>query len=321
MDLAALFRAEGIDVVEHGNWRARVRPGRFAPVGIMVHHTAAKGSDRGILDVLTNGRADLIGPLCTAMPAEDGRLHLISAGIANHAGFGSSVVLDEVKRDVAPRGRASSRGLRDNVVGNALFYGFEVDNDGVGQPYPPQQIATVVKASAALCRYHSWSANRVIHHGEWTRRKTDMSFTGDIRALVTQYLQRGGLPLAIAAQAAPPPVPPSHLYPPFPLPDGWYFGPRSGPRESVSGYYSHRDDLRAWQARMAQRGWRIAADGLYGDQTASVARAFQAEKGLAVDGLVGKQTWVAAFVAPLTGEVAQWDGSVRRTSPTSPSEP
>src|SRR5699024_5843488 len=79
--------------------------------------------------------------------------------------------------------------------------------------------------------------------------------------------------------------------PAFPLPRGWYFGPKSGPKQSVSGYYSHRSDLRRWQQRMKDRGWSITPDGLYGSRTASVARAFQKEKGLAVDSLIGNDTW------------------------------
>jgi len=90
------------------------------------------------------------------------------------------------------------------------------------------------------------------------------------------------------------------LAPKFPLPEGSYFGPKSGPVESVSGYFSHRDDLIVWQQRMRDRGWQITVDGLYGPNTSSVARAFQSEKGLTVDGLIGPQTWAAAWTAPIT---------------------
>lgn len=60
------------------------------------------------------------------------------------------------------------------------------------------------------------------------------------------------------------------------------------------------EDVRTWQARMAERGWAIQVDGIYGAQSASVARRFQAEKGLRVDGLVGIQTWNAAWQTPIT---------------------
>lgn len=88
--------------------------------------------------------------------------------------------------------------------------------------------------------------------------------------------------------------------PGFPLRGGWYFGPKSGPAASVSGYFSHREDLRRWQAQMRARGWAIGVDGLYGTETARVARAFQKEKGLSVDGLIGSATWAAAWNAPIT---------------------
>ena len=88
--------------------------------------------------------------------------------------------------------------------------------------------------------------------------------------------------------------------PKFPLPKGHYFGPKSGPKSSVSGYYSHRSDLKRWQQRMKDRGWSITPDGLYGPRTATVARKFQAEKKLAVDSLIGKNTWDAAWEAPVT---------------------
>lgn len=90
------------------------------------------------------------------------------------------------------------------------------------------------------------------------------------------------------------------LAPAFPLPAGWYFGPASGPQQSVSGYYSHNADLKVWQARMAARGWAISVDGYYGPQTQAVARAFQSQKGLTVDGLIGPVTWGAAWTTPVT---------------------
>lgn len=90
--------------------------------------------------------------------------------------------------------------------------------------------------------------------------------------------------------------------PAYPLPSGSYFGPRlplSNAR-SVSGYYSHRADLARWQSRMLQRGWDIRPDGLYGPQTAGVARGFQREKHLGVDSLIGPVTWRAAWESPIT---------------------
>lgn len=56
----------------------------------------------------------------------------------------------------------------------------------------------------------------------------------------------------------------------------------------------------AWQYRMHRRGWTIGVDDKYGPQSERVCRAFQAEKGLDVDGIVGPITWAAAWTAPVT---------------------
>lgn len=60
------------------------------------------------------------------------------------------------------------------------------------------------------------------------------------------------------------------------------------------------NDVRQWQQRMRDRGWRISVDGIYGPQSAEVARKFQKEKGLTVDSIVGPQTWRASWLAPIT---------------------
>lgn len=85
------------------------------------------------------------------------------------------------------------------------------------------------------------------------------------------------------------------LIPVFPLEAGSYFGPKSGPKESVSGYFRGRDDLRTWQHRMTELGYTLTVDGLYGPETEAVAREFQRSNGLTVDGLIGPATWDAAW--------------------------
>ncbi|WP_454051460.1 peptidoglycan recognition protein family protein [Cellulomonas sp. Marseille-Q8402] len=120
----------------------------------------------------------------------------------------------------------------------------------------------------------------------------------------TRVLLGGTTDASTPAPAAAPPVAtvvsPGVTAPGYPLPAGHCFGPREGPVWQHSGFYDHREDLRRWQQRMLERGWVIATDGLYGAQTNSVARAFQAEKSLAVDGLIGPSTWSAAWTAPVT---------------------
>ncbi len=59
-------------------------------------------------------------------------------------------------------------------------------------------------------------------------------------------------------------------------------------------------DVRRWQLRMRARGWPIGVDGVYGLESEAVCRQFQTDKGLMVDGVVGPETWHAAWVAPIT---------------------
>lgn len=154
-----------------------------------------------------------------------------------------------------------------------------------------------------------WIIGQVRGHGGGDEVRPHRSFhstscPGDYLTAVAARLdgQSVGTPPAPSKPSPAPhkPAPRPSAAPRFPLPRGWYFGPKSGPRESVSGYYSHRYDLKRWQAQMRHRGWTIGVDGLYGPQTADVAQSFQREKHLAVDGLIGPNTWAAAWTAPVT---------------------
>jgi hypothetical protein len=55
-----------------------------------------------------------------------------------------------------------------------------------------------------------------------------------------------------------------------------------------------------WQTQMHRRGWTISIDDIYGPKSEAVCKAFQHEKGLAVDGIVGPITWAATWTAPIT---------------------
>lgn len=99
-----------------------------------------------------------------------------------------------------------------------------------------------------------------------------------------------------------PPPQPGPQAPPFPYPSDNYLGQPSADPRCHSGFYGGVDtqNVRTWQARMLDRGWRIDPDGKYGPQSESVCRAFQSEKGLVSDGLVGPKTWAASWNAPVT---------------------
>lgn len=105
--------------------------------------------------------------------------------------------------------------------------------------------------------------------------------------------------LVVPPTTAPKPAP--VVAPRWPLPSGYYFGPKEGPRESVSGYFSHREDLRRWQAQMIRRGWRLAggATGLWSNDTLRIVRAFNAEKKTGSGDKLTVRTWTLAWTAPI----------------------
>ena len=105
-----------------------------------------------------------------------------------------------------------------------------------------------------------------------------------------------------SGSAAPLPPKPVPTAPPFPYPPSDYLGPPSSDPHCHSGHYGPPDsnNVKTWQTQMVGRGWSLTVDGDYGPDSQSVCSQFQAEKGLAVDGLVGPQTWAASWTAPVT---------------------
>ncbi len=205
IDLAEILAGAGVDVAEVDGWKTRGKPG-FAPVGVMVHHTAGpRKGDAPSLNLCIKGRLDpknpknnLSGPLCHIVLARSGKAHIIAARLANHAGSGAKQVLEQVRNDEPVTGNAFTRKLADAISGNPHFYGIEVENAGLGNdPYPDAQIQALGQICATLCLAHGWSANRVIHHRQWTRRKPDMSFRGDVPGLVAQLMDTSEIPFGV----------------------------------------------------------------------------------------------------------------------------
>ncbi|MFC8276244.1 N-acetylmuramoyl-L-alanine amidase [Streptomyces sp. NPDC057271] len=165
------LRAEGVtDIVEMPGWRTHNRGQRGDGWGdvhaTMVHHTAGEGP--GMPAYVFNGSADLPGPLCHDFLARSGRLYLVGNGRANHAGMVArnayNAVLNEESHHPEPG--------PDELDGNAVSYGLEVENDGsAGRAWPAKQYDVAVRVQAARCRFHNWSADSVWAHKEATRRK------------------------------------------------------------------------------------------------------------------------------------------------------
>ncbi|MFI5808105.1 peptidoglycan-binding protein [Streptomyces sp. NPDC051561] len=260
-DFARTLRAEGVRLAETPGWATHNRnhKGAWGPVhGVMLHHTAGSRS----VDFCFRGAPDLPGPLCIGVIAKDGTVHLVGYGRTNHAGSGSSAVLEAV-RDERPLPAPG----KDAVDGNARFYGFEIENLGTGRdPYPTAQLDAVERLSAALCRAHGWSAASVVGHKEWTRRKIDPSFPMD------GMRGRIGARLGARPEPEPPgrPVPGAYM----PFPGSAFFVPgRRDPlftlvgrrlvQEGCGRYLvgpgpvwgsADRDSYAAWQRKLGHRG-------------------------------------------------------------------
>ncbi|WP_128381279.1 N-acetylmuramoyl-L-alanine amidase [Streptomyces cavernae] len=188
--LAAL-RAEGLKVVEVGDWRSRNRnhKGPWGPVhGVMIHHTVTRGTQRTV-EICRDGHASLPGPLCHGVIAKDGTVHLVGYGRANHAGLGDDDVLRAV---IAETSLPSDN--ETTTDGNRHFYGFECENLGDGEdPWPAVQLEAIEKVAAAVCRAHGWSERSVLGHLEWQPGKVDpRGFTMvSMRARIADRLASG----------------------------------------------------------------------------------------------------------------------------------
>lgn len=85
----AAVRGTPYQVVEVAGWQTRGHGGYRVIEGIVGHHTGTADSAKGdypSLGVVTNGRSDLPGPLCTYGLGRSGTIFVVAAGVAWHAG-------------------------------------------------------------------------------------------------------------------------------------------------------------------------------------------------------------------------------------------
>ncbi|CAM5699850.1 peptidoglycan-binding protein [Streptomyces aurantiogriseus] len=280
--LVSALRAEGVAVVEHPGWRTNNRnhKGSWGPVnGVVIHHTVTTGTSATVR-LCFNGHSALPGPLCHGVIAKDGTVHLVGNGRANHAGTGDPDVLAAVAAEHATLPAPNQR-TKD---GNAHFYGFECVNLGDGKdPWPEAQLEAIVRASAALCRAHGWSARSVIGHKEWTSAKIDpRGFAmADLRARIAARLDK--TPTDTGSGATKP------AYQPFPGAE-WF---RKTPRSAI---------VTAMGKRLVAVGCSAYEDGP-GPQWTEADRKSYARwqrklgyTGAAADGWPGAKSWAALRV-------------------------
>jgi hypothetical protein len=283
--LVAALRAEGVTVVEHAGWRTHNRnhKGGWGPVnGVIIHHTVTSGTTSSV-ELCFNGHSALPGPLCHGVIAKDGTVHLVGNGRANHAGSGDGDVLKAVSAEKS----ALPAPHRNDTDGNVHFYGFECVNLGDGKdPWPEVQLEAMVRASAALCRAHGWTAASVIGHKEWTNTKIDpRGFAmDDFRTQVATRLGKtpAGAPGSGSGSAKP-------AYQPFPGAE-WF---RKKPRSAI---------VTAMGKRLVAVGCSAYASGP-GPQWTEADRLSYAQwqrklgyTGSAADGWPGAKSWAALRV-------------------------
>ena len=138
-------RSSGYPVVEVPGWQTRGHGGMRVVEGVVGHHTATSDSAPGdypSLDLVTNGRADLAGPLCNLGLGRSGTVYVVAAGCAYHAG--------------------ASRWLGFLDV-NDEFLGIEAESAGTGG-WTDAQLDAYPKLVAALLRYMSRGLERYAGH-------------------------------------------------------------------------------------------------------------------------------------------------------------
>lgn len=162
-NLADVLRADPAlapRVVEHAGWQTAGRPastGSFNPSGILCHHTAGGRTwdDFKEIAIIMAGNAEAPGPISQLLVGRVGRggipgvaaVHVLAAGRSNHAG---GAVIPWIGT-----GR---------VDGNANLVGIEASNDGIGEPWPDEQIDTYLRVAACLRRGYGWGRDRVVMH-------------------------------------------------------------------------------------------------------------------------------------------------------------
>lgn len=156
-----ILRQAGLKVTVLPGWKTRGRPastGGFDPVGVLCHHTATGmlWAIAAVLRLLTGGRTGLPGPLCQFGLGRDGRVYLVAAGRANHAG------------------EAKASGSVAAGDGNTLYIGIEAFNDGIGEKWPDAQYNAYVLLAATLSVFITKSSSETV------RGHKETSVTGKI---------------------------------------------------------------------------------------------------------------------------------------------
>lgn len=151
-EVARRMRELGHEVEFVPGWESR-GAGKLTPRGAVNHHTAGSlsGGTAASLRVVTFGRPGLVNALCNTYSDRNGKLYVVAAGVAWHAGVGGWL----------------------SLAGNSTVLGHEAENDGVGEPWDPFHLEMLADLDRVQCAVFGFGPPNVCEHKEWTSRKID----------------------------------------------------------------------------------------------------------------------------------------------------
>lgn len=337
--IANALRAEGLNVVEVAGWQTRGSSTFNPQGSVDHHTAGPLAGNAPSLRICINGRSDLPGPLCNVFVARDNTCYVVAAGRANHAGrggwrglTGNSSMFGVERENVGYANKEPWRPDQTETaakVHRALLKGINRGSEwlcehkewapgrkidahtitgdelramvvhGVApKPTPPPaNDSGMLREGSRGPRVVLWQTI-LINAGHLPKGSADGIFGPKTKAATIAFQRRLNVsadgivgPQTDAAVAA--------LFRYLAALEEAKKAPQIPAFPGTVQLRSHGYAVRQVQQRLKDRGWRITVDGVFGPATDKVVRAFQREKGLAVDGIVGRRTWGAMWTAPL----------------------
>lgn len=259
-----------IDLVSRADWGARAPRGSYSPLtstkGVKVHYTGGR-----VDPAIVNDHAK-----CVAMVKSIQSFHMDGNGWLD---IGYSMIACPHRKVFVGRGpgnlpAANGSGLNS---GHYAVLGL-VGNSGLVQP--TDGILHAILDAIAYLKEKGGAGKEIKGH----RDGYSTDCPGDaLYAWVQKGAPRPG------EQPTPTPQPQ-----PQPTPEP---APKWPGRLLKFPPVMRGDDVRTWQARMKKLGFTLDVDGAYGQRSRDVCKTFQRRESLDDDGVVGKETWDAAFKA------------------------
>jgi hypothetical protein len=252
--LPKILKEADLKVATVDGWETRGHDDVGEIVGVICHHTAGPATgNMPSLRVVTNGRADLPGPLAQLCLGRDGTYYVVAAGKCYHAGKGA---------------------WQGYKTGNTSFIGIEAENMGTHKdPWPEVQMDAYRRGVSAILKHIGQAPIMCAGHKEYAPgRKPDPLFDMDPFRAGIAAIMKGTAP----APALIPQVEPKSPREDVPT-------PRSTLRRGSTGEL----------VKQVQEKVGVAADGDFGSKTEAAVRVFQRTHDMVPDGIVGPKTWAA----------------------------